>query len=366
MVDDARGVPRWRALLLREWLPALSLAGLIVSSLYAGRLPSVSTAELQVLLLLFALFVAVRGIELSGVFAHVAGRMEGGRHNGVKLVLTTFFLSMLVTNDVALIVVVPLTLALPLARREILVALEAVAANAGSALTPFGNPQNLFIYWYYGVPPGRFMLVMAPLALVFMFVLTALAARLGGGAAVSVPARVPAPIAPSVYGAVSMLAVAVLVVLRLLPPAVAALVIAYALVLDRPSLRVDYGLLLTFLLFFGIAENMKEIVASGTLDGGAHVFAAAALTSQVISNVPAALLFAKLTDRWPALLWGVNVGGFGSLIGSLANLIAYRLVLNRRAGRGAARFTAKFIAINYAAFALGVAVYAAVKGYVGG
>ena len=135
-----------------------------------------------------------------------------------------------------------------------------------------------------------------------------------------------------------MLLLAVLVVLRLLPLAAILVVIAYALALNRASLRVDYGLLLTFLLFFGIAENIKDIITPAAVDGGgAHVFALAALSSQVISNVPAALLFAKLTDQWPALLWGVNVGAFGGLIGSLANLIAYRLVLNRHAGSGAAR-----------------------------
>jgi len=148
--------------LLKEWLLLASVAGLLVSSVHLQRIPSFTGQDVQFLLTLTALFVTVKGLERSGLMTRLSRPLRNGRGVPLKLVVATFVLSMLVTNDVALLVIVPLTLALDTTRKDLLVILEALAANAGSALTPFGNPQNLFIYWSYGLHPGEFVAAIAP------------------------------------------------------------------------------------------------------------------------------------------------------------------------------------------------------------
>jgi len=152
------------------------------------------------------------------------------------------------------------------------------------------------------------------------------------------------------------MALVLLVVVRILPFAAVVPPILYALIFDRKALGVDYPLLATFLFFFGFADNIKALV-SPMIEHSGHVFLFSALTSQAMSNVPATLLFGKFTADWKALLWGVNVGGFGSLFGSLANLIAYRVYVSRDGATDTKSFTAKFLLAGYAAFSLSVAIY---------
>ena len=347
---------RLTAWLAREWLLAAAGLGLALSSAFLGRLPRFSSDELEVLFLLWLLFVAVKGLEKSGLMAWVARYLERGGRVPLKLVLITFFLAALVTNDVALVVVVPLTLAMNTNRKGALVMLEAFAANAGSALTPFGNPQNLYLYWHYQVEPVSFMGVIAPFAAVYLIVLTAVALfiRTGAGSGLYQGSE---PVERTALVYLVLLTTLVLVVLRVLPFYFSYAVAAGVLLFARRALRVDYGLLLTFLVFFGLVDNVKHVLAP-FIENAGHVFLSAALSSQLIGNVPAAILLAEFTPDWRALLWGVSVGGFGSLIASFANLIAYRFYLayqedpvRRRA------FTWRFLFYGYLLFALGVCLY---------
>jgi len=134
--------------ILKEWLLVASGTGLVLTSIYTKHFPGYSVQDLQVLFILFVLFIAVNGLQQSGLILKIARVLEQGKAIPLKLILATYFLSMLVTNDVALIVIVPLTLSLKIDRKD---------TNAGSALTPFGNPQNLFIYWFYEVNPVAFI-----------------------------------------------------------------------------------------------------------------------------------------------------------------------------------------------------------------
>jgi len=277
----------------------------------------------------------------------------------LKLVVATFLLSMVVTNDVSLVVIVPITMLLDLPRKGTLVVLEALAANAGSALTPLGNPQNLFIYWHYKVPPLEFVKVIAPLSLLFLVLLVGAAAWVGKGEGMSRPPvsegdRVEVKRRALLYAL--FLIIMVLAILHLLSIWVGLVVAAYAAISDRRSLRIDYLLLLTFLCFFGLAENFKVLLSSN-IDYSKNIFLFSALVSQVISNVPAALLFANFTVKWKALLWGTNVGGFGSLVGSLANLIAYKLYLAGTDNGDLRGFTLQFLALGYASFFVGAMLY---------
>ena len=337
-----------------EWLLVLSAAGLALTSLITWRLPSYSLSDFEILYILFVLFVITTGLQQHDVLARIARKVEQGNLISVKLVLATFFFAMVVTNDVALMALVPLTILLNIPHKAWLVIAEALAANAGSALSPFGNPQNLFIYWHYDIPFADFITTIIPFSLVFLILLVigALAIRARGN-----------PLATSKQNALSRSAwfyifalfIFALAVLRVLPLAIGGAVILYAIILDRNSLRVDYALLLTFACFFGFTDNLQVLLES-YLAHPHHVFLLAAFLSQIISNVPAALLLADFTDHWQALLWGVSVGGFGSLVGSLANLIAYRIYV--RSYRDDARsFTIRFHVVSYAAFFIGIFLY---------
>ena len=340
---------------LKEWLLLASASGLAATSLHLGRLPRFSSDELQVLWILAMLFIAVKGVEKSGLTRNLALRLERGRQVPLKLVLGTFFLSMVITNDVTLLAMVPLTLLLDARRKGLLVILEALAANAGSALTPFGNPQNLFIYWHYELEPLQFISAIAPFSLFFGGLLTLGALAVRCHRAVSSPVE-PAPVDGHAWLHGVLLVLLILTVLRLLPLWTTVALPAYALLFDRRSLAIDYALLGTFLCLFGFTDNLATLLA-GELAHRDHVFLFSALASQVMSNVPAALLFADFTQHWRALLWGVSVGGFGTLLASLANLIAWRLYVRDRNTANATGFTFAFLGSGFAAFFLGLMLY---------
>jgi Na+/H+ antiporter NhaD/arsenite permease-like protein len=130
----------------------------------------------------------------------------------------------------------------------------------------------------------------------------------------------------------------------------------FVAIFDRKVLIIDYSLLIVFIFFFGLADNIR-FVLNAAINSSEHVFLFSALISQLISNVPAALLFSKYTIQWKALLWGVSVGGFGSLFGSLANLIAYKIFINHKSTSNSGVFTVKFLLIGYLAFFISVALY---------
>ena len=350
----------WLDSVKEEWLLVIAALGLLLTSLYLRRWPAYSRSDLEVLYILWMLFIITTGLRRHGVLGRIAVRIEQGRWIAAKLVVVTFLFSMLVTNDVALLAIVPLTMLLHIEEKAWLVILEALAANAGSALSPFGNPQNLFIYWHYGVPFPDFVRQIAPFAIVFLAFLSvgALALR---GKGHPVPTAEPRPLSPSAYFYLGALALFTLVILRVLPLYVGLAIIAYVLVLDRGSLRVDYFLLATFACFFGFTDNLRILLA-GVLAHPHHTFLLAALLSQLISNVPTALLLADFTPHWHSLLWGVSVGGFGNLIASLANLIAYRLYV-RQERHGARGFLIRFHVVGYLAFLAGVILYALIHIY---
>ncbi len=343
-----------RDLFLRERLLFASGTALLVTSIYLGHLPIYSVREITPIFLLFALFVVIRGVERSRVPLMLARRMEQGGYLAAKLVLLTFALSMAVTIDVTLVTMLPLVLYMRTPRRMDLAILVALTAHVGAALTPFGTPQNLFIYRWYEVELLEFLRVMMPFAgglLLFLltlsfFVRTEPPKQKGS---IKIDFKTAA-----VY--TLLFAVVAAAVVGLLPTAAAIVAVVYALLFDRGALRVDYSLLLTFLLFIGLTGNIREIV-DGALAHRSHTFLLAALMSQFVSNVPTALMLERFTDHWRALLWGVNVGGFGTLVAAMANLIAYRLFLTYGGRKEAQVFLFRFIAAGYVMFLAGTALH---------
>lgn len=326
----------------RDWL-LLALLALFPFLLWlapagSGALPGL--VDWKTVSALAGLMVLSRGLEVSGMIDRVGRavlmRLHSIRWLAVTLVLMAAILSAIVTNDVALFVTVPLTLglarmvALPVGR---LVIFQALAVNAGSALSPVGNPQNLLLWQVSGMGFVEFTLTMLPISGVMLALVLALVPVGFGKAPLALAdMKSPLPLKRDLMGA-SLIAYPLFLwaVNAGFALAGAAVIIAVFSIRFRDILRgVDWTLLLVFILMFvnmGLAGQipMIETQVSALLHGPGSAFALGAGLSQVISNVPAAIFLAAFTDEWRALAWGVNVGGFGLAFGSLANLIALRL-----------------------------------------
>ena len=342
----------------REPVLVISAAAALLSMLAVPPGPGYADyIDLRVLCLLFCLMAVVDGLKGCGLFAVLAQRLLSGRGSLLRvtliLVLLPFFTSMLVTNDVSLITFVPFAVLIlnAIGRTDRLIpfiALQTIAANLGSMATPVGNPQNLFIYARYSVPTGEFFGAVLPVALASL-VLLVLAVAFGpkGGIEVHFGERAEITHHKRLALCIVLFVFCLLAVLRVVHyGAVTAVVFLTLLLADRAALKqVDYCLLLTFVFFFIFAGNIGNIPAvndalSAMLDGSL-------LASQVISNVPAAVLLAGFTSDWKGLLLGVDVGGLGTLIASLASLISFKLYCatpGARAGKYLLWFTAANVA----------------------
>lgn len=295
--------------------------------------------DFRVLALLFCLMLVVAGLQSVGLFRYLGFRLLGGmrstRQLSLLLVALCFFSSMIITNDVALITFVPFAvMVLKLADQgELLipvVVLQTVAANLGSMLTPIGNPQNLYLYSAFDLSMGSFLGIMFPLALLSMVLLGA-AVFLRGSKPLTVGdmGEVKAPPKGRLLAYIGLFLVCLGCVVRLLPwQAMLGVLILAVLCIDRKLFwGVDYFLLLTFLCFFLFIGNVERIPAvSSLLRQWIHgsELPVGVVLSQAISNVPAAILLSGFTENVRPLLYGVNIGGLGTLIASLASVISYR------------------------------------------
>lgn len=290
---------------------------------------------------LFCVLAVASALRLMGAFDRAAraviARFRSPRPLALALVLTTAGLSCVATNDMALIMMLPLSAAtlmganLPRLVAPVFV-LQSLAANLCGMIVPFGNPQNLYLYSYYGLGLGDFLATMAlPFALSTISIV-ACTWWLCGRTDSSSPSdtrnlAMPMPLGRrrlAAYGL--LLALTLLAVFRIVPIAAAVVIVAATLAaLDRRALvAVDWGLLATFACFFVFAGNMARVPeVSAWLSPlmADHGLWASAGLSQIISNVPAAVLLSHFTGAWQPLLIGVNIGGAGTLVGSLASLI---------------------------------------------
>lgn len=386
--------------------PVLVVAIVLAIISCAAVPPDAAYAEyvdLRTIGMLFSLMTIMAGLSRLGVFRiacrHLLSAVRGPRRLALALMLLAFFSSMLITNDVALVTFVPFAL---LALRTLdsprhacfTVVMMTIAANLGSMLTPIGNPQNLYLYSTSHMALTDFLLLMLPYAAAALVLLVGAIAFFGRipehakeKAARSVDAGNPASSsedgsadspatcgeadnaasaadanetpqlasdaddpAPSplrVLPWAALFVLALLSVAHILPyQAIVAVTIVVALAADRRALlHVDYALLFTFIAFFVFVGNVGRIeVVSAALaqliDG--HELAVSVIASQVLSNVPAAILLSGFTSNFAALIVGTNLGGLGTLIASMASLISYKqvaLVLPREKGRYFMLFT---------------------------
>ena len=275
----------------------------------------------------------------------------------LALVYITFIGSMLIANDMALLTFLPLGyFVLHTTGKEKYMAftfiMQNIAANLGGMLTPFGNPQNLYLYTKFNIPDLEFVSIMLIPFIVSMALITFFCLVFVKSEPLEIEERAASLPVMRTLVYLLLFALSILIVFRLIPYYVGLIVILVSLLfLDRLALRqVDYGLLFTFVFFFIFSGNMARIgvvrdFLSMLLEKNTLVFSA--LSCQFISNVPSAILLSQFTDNYRHLLLGVNIGGVGTMISSLASLITFREYSKQSPGH-TAMYILKFSIFNFA------------------
>ncbi|WP_026507057.1 SLC13 family permease [Butyrivibrio sp. MC2013] len=293
--------------------------------------------------ILWGLMVIIQGFKENSVFEKIGSYLMSKVHSGGQLAAVLVFIcfigSMFITNDVALITFVPFALMIlrDCGREDMMipvVVLQTVAANLGSMLTPIGNPQNLYLYGVTGMGIAEFIMTMLPYSVVSALLLAAALLLIPGRTRAlsragrsELTVRFGSPVQIAIYALLFL--IALLSVIRVVPWQVMALIVLVIVGgMDyKILLQADYILLLTFVGFFIFTGNMGKIAfVSDFLKSivSGREFAISIVASQFISNVPATLMLSGFTENYKALLVGVNVGGLGSLIASMASLISFK------------------------------------------
>ena len=340
--------------------PVLSIAACLalVSSCFV--LPDaeyLGYIDFRTLAILFSLMTVMAGLRGQGVFDRLGRALLS--HTRTTLQLTAvlvglcFFSSMVITNDVSLLTFVPFGIMIltMTGQQKLLIStivLQTIGANLGSMFTPVGNPQNLYLASAFSVSTGTFLMRMLPLTALSLILLVAAACMLPS-ASVDIASQ-PVEEQPeqkklAVY--LALFVVCLGCVSHLIPYPVMLILVLVTLLFTNRALfhKADYFLLLTFVFFFLFIGNVQNIPAVSDLLHKlirGRELGAGILLSQCISNVPAAILLSGFTDAVRPLLFGVNVGGLGTLIASLASLISYRFYVgteNAHTGRYMKVFT---------------------------
>ncbi|QIZ09092.1 anion transporter [Priestia megaterium] len=339
LIQENKRIKLKFSFLKKDIVFTISLILAVTSSLIYS--PKLEYINFQVLVSLFSLMLTIKALEelkLLEKFAIVIiNNCNNSRSVSAILILLCFFSSMFVTNDIALLTLVPLTLVVSKKTKMPMmetIILQTIAANIGSSLTPMGNPQNLFIYSYYGIKPMPFFMTVLFLAVLGISSLYLLINRLHKRELKVV--LTPLPIddwkKPTVW--VLVLAIIIASIFGVVSYQVALVVTLMTVVGLNVKLliKIDYLLLLTFICFFIFIGNISnsntlQAFASANLKDTTSVYFSSIFLSQFISNVPASILLAEFTTDWKPLLLGVNIGGLGTIIASLASVISYKLFI---------------------------------------
>lgn len=312
---------------------------------------------LTCLFCVLAVVCALKNINFFYMLARkVVQLFKNARMAILALVYITFIGSMLIANDMALLTFLPLGfLVLTTTGKEKYMAftfiMQNIAANLGGMLTPFGNPQNLYLYTKFEIPNLEFMAIMAPPFALSVVIITICCLIFVKPEPLELADEkiVLSPWRTVVY--LILFTLSIVIVFRFIPYQVGLVVIPVALlILDRKALKmVDYPLLFTFVFFFIFSGNMARIdvvreLFSGLLDKSTLIFST--LSCQFISNVPSAILLSQFTGNYADLLVGVNIGGVGTLIASLASLITYREYCKHNPGKSG-YYIGVFSAFNF-------------------
>ncbi|NMD71661.1 anion transporter [Bacillus sp. DNRA2] len=300
--------------------------------------PKLEYINLEVMVSLFNLMIAIKALEellvLDKFAISILSKSKHSRTVSAILIFLSFISSMFVTNDVALLTFVPLTLIISKKTNINMmetVILQTIAANIGSSITPMGNPQNLYIFSHYKLEATTFFSAVLLIGLIGLILLLFSIKRLPNRdlklnlPSVKLTSRrdtiiwgiVLSFVIASIFGLVSQL-------LALLATLLVAVFVNRSLLI-----KIDYILLITFVCFFIFIGNVANLdavhsFASGYLTNRTSVYFSSIFLSQFISNVPASILLSNFTGDWQALMVGVNIGGLGTLVASLASVISYK------------------------------------------
>lgn len=316
--------------------------------------------DFRTLSLLFCLMAAVSGLRSIGLFDSLANaiipRFKTSRSLSFALVLLCFYSAMLITNDVALITFVPLTIIIYrtsnlMNQLVYTIILETAAANLGSTFTPVGNPQNLYLYSYFKIQPFEFFKITLPIILIGM-VLLSLAVLLCKRQTIAMNETSNNQEIDRkkliIYALLFLLCLCS--VFYMIDYRVLVVLVCIILYFTDKTLfkSIDYGLLITFVCFFifvGNLERMESVhnLLSKLIKG--HELLSSVLFSQVISNVPAAVLLSGFTEKYKALIIGANIGGLGTIVASLASLISFKFYVKTENAKPLS-YLAKFSLVN--------------------
>ena len=350
----------------RNLMVFIALAAALVSCALVPVTDYLDYVDTDVIGILFCLMLITAGLKENKVLAKAMyflidkARIYGTRKALVILSLITFFLSMFVTNDASLIALVPIMITFFEEYPAYLiyaVVVQTIAANLGSMATPFGNPQNLLIFTNYSITPADFFGTMLPITAVGLALVLILALLVPNKPLVVDEydeIRIANRSYAALYGILFVLAL--LAVFGTLDVLVVFVSVCVVVVIIEPKMfyEIDYGLLLTFVFFFIFVGNIKNISVvnsfAESLVSGKEFFAAV-ITSQFISNVPAAVMLSSFTDNWRQLMLGVDVGGLGTPIASMASLISLRIYSAVETSRPM-RYLCVFMLINLVLLAI--------------
>ncbi|MEW8961001.1 SLC13 family permease [Paraclostridium dentum] len=324
----------------KEIVLILSASLAIITSFISS--PKLSYIDFKVLILLFNLMVVVAAFKelkvLDSIAISLLKKCSTYTSISFALVFITFLASMVVTNDVALITFVPLSIVVA-KKSDInvlkIVILQTLAANLGSSFTPMGNPQNLFIYSFYNLDPSDFFKITAPLVILSVLFLSVIILK---SKKINLDLHledVEIKNKKDVIFFSILFAIILLSVFHIVDYKLAfSITLLTVLILNKKLLtQIDYSLLITFIGFFIFIGNISTMDSirsfmMGILNSPQSTFITSILSSQVISNVPATMLLSGFTNNFKELLLGVNIGGMGTLIASLASVISYKIYTN--------------------------------------
>ncbi len=311
---------------------------------------------LTCLFCVLAVVCALRNIRFFTFLARkIVMLFKNTRASILALVYITFLGSMLIANDMALLTFLPLGFfVLSSTGKQKYMAftfiMQNIAANLGGMLTPFGNPQNLYLYSKFNIPTGEFITTMLPPFCISVALITVCCMFIKKEPLQLTEEKIELPKVKTIIY-VLLFALSIIIVFRFIPFWIGLIVIPIVLLfMDRKALlKVDYGLLLTFVMFFIFSGNMARIPAVQSLFGSLmekNPLLVSVFSCQIISNVPSAILLSQFTANWKALLVGVNIGGVGTLISSLASLITFREYTSKAQGK-AGKYVLLFSAFNF-------------------
>lgn len=331
----------FKRIIKKEAVLFISFLAAAISSVFVPPTAKyISYIDFRVLAILFCLMTIVAGLKEIGLFNVLAQKMTSGTRNTrglfLSLVLICFFSSMLITNDVALITFVPfsilvLTITAQTEHLITVTAMQTVAANLGSMLTPVGNPQNLYLYSFYDMKALDFFRITLPVTLAGLVLILVLSI-FGKREMINVEFSLKETISSkkNLCAFLLLFVLSLAAVFRFLDyKVVLFIVIAAVLAIDRNLFsKVDYSLLATFVFFFVFTGNIGNIQTvksylSTLIQGREMIYSV--MLSQILSNVPTAVLLSNFTPDFKSLIVGTNIGGLGTLVASLASLISYKL-----------------------------------------